>query len=114
MSAARGYWPPDQMIERLAAYANEHGAKALLLTRGREHVTAGDWDALQHGWRHARGRRTSRVAFEPLRHRPCIVKTVSLPAFLQVRGLATLYPGWEPVNGFEPLTLRLQGAILPS
>jgi hypothetical protein len=53
------------MIERLAAYANEHGAKALLLNRGREHVTAGDWDALQHGWRHARGGRISRVAFEP-------------------------------------------------
>jgi hypothetical protein len=38
---SKGYWPPDQMMERLAVYANEHGAKALL-TRGREHVTAGD------------------------------------------------------------------------
>jgi hypothetical protein len=42
-------------MERLAAYANEHGAKALLLTRGREHGTAGDWDALRHSWRHLRG-----------------------------------------------------------
>jgi hypothetical protein len=55
MSAPRGYWPPDHMMERLAAYANEHGAKALLLTPGREHGTAGDWDALRHSWRHLRG-----------------------------------------------------------
>jgi hypothetical protein len=41
-------------MERLAAYANQHGAKALLLTRGREHGTAGDWDALRRSWRHAR------------------------------------------------------------
>ena len=43
------------MMERLAAYANEHGAMALLLTRGREDVTARDWDTLRHSWRHAHG-----------------------------------------------------------
>jgi hypothetical protein len=41
-SAAKGYWPPDHMMERLTAYAIEHGAKALLLIRGREHGIAGD------------------------------------------------------------------------
>jgi hypothetical protein len=27
---SKGYWPPDQLMERLAAYAHEQAAKALL------------------------------------------------------------------------------------
>jgi hypothetical protein len=43
----------------------------------------------------------------------CAIVIVSLPAFTQVRGLMAANQ-MEPVSGFEPLTVRLQGAILAS
>lgn len=52
------YWPPGVMIERLAAYANEHGAKAgrpYFSIDGRHSVTAAEWNALRYGWNHAHG-----------------------------------------------------------
>jgi hypothetical protein len=38
----------------------------------------------------------------------CAIVIVSLPAFTQVRGLMAANK-MEPVSGFEPLTVRLQG-----
>ena len=44
------YWPPGEMVERLAAYANAHGAKSgwpYYSLDGRVPVTAKAWDALR-------------------------------------------------------------------
>jgi site-specific DNA-methyltransferase (adenine-specific) len=52
------YWPPGEMVERLASYANEHGAASgwpYYSLDGRASVTAKDWDALRHKWRHVHG-----------------------------------------------------------
>jgi DNA modification methylase len=52
------YWPSGEMIERLAAYANKHGTASALpyfSLDGRSQVTAEEWDALRHKWRHAHG-----------------------------------------------------------
>ena len=44
------YWPPGEMIERLASYANERGTDRAgpVLLDGRAPVTGKDWDALRH------------------------------------------------------------------
>ncbi len=52
------YWPPGEMIERLAAYANAQGVQSgwpYYSLDGRSPVTAKQWDALRHSWRHAHG-----------------------------------------------------------
>ena len=52
------YWPPGEMMERLAAYANEHGRESgwpYYSLDGQAAVTAKEWDALRHKWRHAHG-----------------------------------------------------------
>jgi hypothetical protein len=52
------YWPPGEMMERLAAYANEHGVVSgwpYYSLDGRSPVTAKEWDALRHKWRHVHG-----------------------------------------------------------
>jgi len=46
------------MVERLAAYANEHGAKSgwpYFSLDGVSEVTAKEWDAFRYKWRHAHG-----------------------------------------------------------
>src|SRR5256885_11717415 len=51
-------WPPGEMIERLASYANEHGTESgwpYYSLDGHAPVTGKDWDALRHKWRHAHG-----------------------------------------------------------
>lgn len=52
------YWPPGEMVERLAAYANEHGLaheRPFFSLDGARSVTADEWDALRHKWNHAHG-----------------------------------------------------------
>ncbi len=52
------YWPPGEMVERLAAYATEYGATSgwpYYSVDGLSSVTAKEWDALRHGWRHVHG-----------------------------------------------------------
>ena len=52
------YWPPGPMIERLAAYANEHGRDSgwpYYSLDGCAPVTAKEWAALRYKWRHAHG-----------------------------------------------------------
>jgi hypothetical protein len=46
------------MLERLAAYATEHGVVSgwpYYSLDGRSRVTAKEWDTLRHTWRHAHG-----------------------------------------------------------
>jgi len=52
------YWPPGQMTERLAAYANAHGRPSgwpYYSLDGQRPVTAREWDLLRYRWRHAHG-----------------------------------------------------------
>ncbi len=52
------YWPPGEMTERLAAYANAHGLPSnwpYYSLDGERPVTAAEWDALRYNWRHAHG-----------------------------------------------------------
>jgi len=52
------YWPPGEMTERLAAYANAHGQPTgwpYFSLDGERPVTAAEWDALRYTWRHAHG-----------------------------------------------------------
>ncbi len=52
------YWPPGEMMERLASYANENGAESgwpYYSLDGKTSIASKDWDALRHKWRHAHG-----------------------------------------------------------
>jgi site-specific DNA-methyltransferase (adenine-specific) len=52
------YWPRGVMIERLAAYANDHGAASgwpYFSLDGEKPVTAKAWDSLRYRWNHAHG-----------------------------------------------------------
>lgn len=52
------YWPPGEMMERLAAYANEHGTPSgwpYFSVDGVASVTAKEWDALRYAWHHQHG-----------------------------------------------------------
>jgi hypothetical protein len=52
------YWPPGEMTERLASYANAHGRPSgwpYYSLDGERPVTAKGWDALRYRWRHAHG-----------------------------------------------------------
>ena len=52
------YWPPGLMLERLAAYANDHGRTSgwpYFSLDGKAPVTAKEWDALRYRWNHAHG-----------------------------------------------------------
>jgi hypothetical protein len=52
------YWPPGEMTERLAAYANAHGRPSgwpYYSLDGERPVTAKEWDTLRYRWRHAHG-----------------------------------------------------------
>lgn len=49
------YWPPGVMVERLAAYAMEHGSREgrpYYSRDGEKPVTAEEWDALRYPWTH--------------------------------------------------------------
>lgn len=52
------YWPPGEMIERLAEYANTHGARTdrpYYSLDGVTSVTAKEWDALRYPWTYEHG-----------------------------------------------------------
>lgn len=52
------YWPPGEMVAKLAAYAAEHGAEAgrpYFSIDGERPVTAKEWDALRYQWNHRHG-----------------------------------------------------------
>lgn len=52
------YWPPGEMVERLAAYATLHGnsaARPYYSMDGERSVTAAEWNALRYTWNHVHG-----------------------------------------------------------
>jgi site-specific DNA-methyltransferase (adenine-specific) len=52
------YWPPGEMMERLAGYANRHGASSdrpYYSLDGVASVTAKEWDALRYPWTYQHG-----------------------------------------------------------
>jgi DNA modification methylase len=52
------YWPPGEMVERLAEYANRHGRQTgwpYFSLDGESVVTAKEWDALRYPWNHQHG-----------------------------------------------------------
>ena len=52
------YWPPGEMMERLASYANEYGAESgwpYFSLDGKTSIASKDWDALRYKWRHGHG-----------------------------------------------------------
>lgn len=52
------YWPPGEMMERLAVYANEHGREAdwpYFSLDGGKVVTAKEWDSHRYKWNHRHG-----------------------------------------------------------
>lgn len=52
------YWPPGEMLERLAAYANEHGRptdRPYFSLDGQTPATAKEWDSLRYRWNHQHG-----------------------------------------------------------
>lgn len=52
------YWPPGEMVERMAAYAGEHGRNSgwpYFSIDGRASVSAKTWDSLRYRWNHVHG-----------------------------------------------------------
>jgi site-specific DNA-methyltransferase (adenine-specific) len=52
------YWPSGLMVERLAAYADDHGVESgwpYFSLDGKTPVTAKAWDSLRYRWNHAHG-----------------------------------------------------------
>jgi len=52
------YWPPGEMVARLAAYANDNGigvGRPYFSIDGERSVTAEEWDKLRYQWNHAHG-----------------------------------------------------------
>jgi site-specific DNA-methyltransferase (adenine-specific) len=52
------YWPPGEMMERLAAYANAHGRatdRPYFTIDGVSPVTAKEWDVLRYPWTYEHG-----------------------------------------------------------
>lgn len=52
------YWPPGEMVEKMATYANDHGDSAgwpFFSLDGEQPVTAKLWDTLRYKWTHQHG-----------------------------------------------------------
>lgn len=52
------YWPPGEMVEKLAVYANDHGDSQgwpFYSLDGQAPVTAKEWNALRYHWTHQHG-----------------------------------------------------------
>jgi site-specific DNA-methyltransferase (adenine-specific) len=118
------YWPPGEMTERLAAYANAHGQPTgwpYYSIDGEHPVTAAAWDALRYTWRHAHGvtnvwsrrplhgeerlKGTGRRA-APRVHNPTAASSAHLNQkpleFMERLIMAVTEPGdvvWEPFGG---------------
>jgi hypothetical protein len=63
------YWPPGEMVERLAAYVGTHGrlgGRPYFSLDGERPVTAKEWDGLRYRWQHQHGL-TNVWARRPLR-----------------------------------------------
>jgi site-specific DNA-methyltransferase (adenine-specific) len=52
------YWPPGEMVERLAEYANEHGRRTqwpYFSLDGKSMIQGKAWDELRYKWNHTHG-----------------------------------------------------------
>lgn len=52
------YFPPGQMVARMAAYCNEHGfesGRPYFSLNGESSVTADEWDRMRYPWTHTHG-----------------------------------------------------------
>lgn len=52
------YWPPGEMVEKLAEYANLHGNQTgwpYYSLDGKQSVSAKEWDSLRYRWNHQHG-----------------------------------------------------------
>jgi site-specific DNA-methyltransferase (adenine-specific) len=52
------YWPPGEMMEKLANYANQHGRSSgwpYFSLDGERPITAKEWDGLRYRWHHTHG-----------------------------------------------------------
>lgn len=52
------YWPPGEMVERLAIYANDHGSPSgwpYFSIDGHNIVTEKEWNTLRYKWNHTHG-----------------------------------------------------------
>lgn len=52
------YWPPGVMVEKMAAYCNEHGLESgrpYFSIDGEASVSAVEWDAMRYPWTHTHG-----------------------------------------------------------
>jgi hypothetical protein len=124
------YWPPGEMVERLAAYASAHGSRPgrpYYSIDGERPVTAKQWDSLRYRWRHVHGL-TNVWACPPLRDAERLEGTVrraaprvckpgpissahrhQKPAEVMRRAIcAVTDPGdviWEPFGGLCPASV---------
>lgn len=118
------YFPPGEMFERLATYANEHGAAAgwpYFSLDGRTVPTAKEWDALRYHWNHQHGvtnvwrrgplhdserlkgtlRRSAPRVYRPSRHGTAHLNQKPLELMERIV-VAVTEPGdivWEPFGG---------------
>lgn len=118
------YFPPGAMVEKLAAYAHEHGhgtGRPYFSLDGERSVTAEEWDALRYTWNHAHGLtnvwqraslhdserfKGSMLRSAPRVHNPTAASAAHLnqkPLDFMLRQVAaTTNPGgvvWEPFGG---------------
>ncbi|MDO4027095.1 DNA methyltransferase [Clavibacter michiganensis] len=118
------YWPPGVMVEKLAAYAREHGhaeGRPYFSVDGERPVTAQEWDALRYPWNHAHGLtnvwqrpplhdservKGSMVRSAPRVHSPSLASASHLNQkpleFMERQVAAVTNPGdvvWEPFGG---------------
>ena len=104
----RWQFPPAERMEKMVAYANEHGrpqGRPYYSLDGRRPVTRDEWTSLRHRWTHAYGR-TNVWAHPPLQARERYrgaSRTNQKPVALMRRIIdAASSPGdivWEPFGG---------------
>lgn len=118
------YWPPGEMMERLAVYTTRHGREATtpyFSLDGKRSVTAKEWDALRYRWSHVHGitnvwtrpalhdgerlkgtlRRAAPRVYKPTKKSTAHLNQKPLE-FMERMVLAVTEPGdtvWEPFGG---------------
>jgi hypothetical protein len=118
------YFPPGEMVEKMATYANEHGRETgwpYFSLDGHHVLTAKDWDALRYQWTHQHGltnvwqrgplhdderlkgtmRRAAPRVYKPGKHSSAHLNQKPLE-FMERQVRAVVPPGgvvWEPFGG---------------
>ncbi|MFM9876676.1 MAG: DNA methyltransferase [Rhodoglobus sp.] len=128
------YWPPGEMVARLAAYANAHGrdgGKPYFSLDGLHSVSALEWDQLRYRWNHFHGLtnvwqrpplhdaerlKGSMLRAAPRVHNPSSGSAVHLNQkpleFMERQVQAVTAPGdvvWEPFGGLASASVAAVG-----